>query len=218
MPPKVDPEPSEFHRFAVEMRHMEFRQIGGLEFRKTFQRLGLRAPRPRSGRETGFVFTANQLEVCVWTTWIEKVQAIREIDAGWVLIKDNRRKKPDYFAGPFNRTKNFLVNLLRYSWLARWRSIHRPLCPECHQFMTITFGRALKSRYWSCVNRKQHLESKQNVNLGWDHGLPPRAKKFVESVRKRRANYLKKLREKGKPHHLAMRRRKTWTITRPQNL
>ncbi len=58
-PEKVLPSKEDFGRLGFELLRRGFREITGLEFRKDFRRLGLVAPRPRKGREIGFIFTAN---------------------------------------------------------------------------------------------------------------------------------------------------------------
>ena len=213
MPVKVVPTEDEFRRFASEMTKMAFRSYQREEMQKQFSRLGLKAPRPASGRELGFIFSANDLDVFVWTTWLTQSRTIKECDAGWVLIEQEGRAV--YFAHPIHRTQNFFQHMLQQVWLARRRVLHRPLCPEpgCAAYMCIVRGRALKARYWRCDRRDRHTSGRA-TRLSWDHGLPPRAKKLVEELRSKRA----KQRTKKPPVIPAILRRKAWQITRPENI
>jgi len=207
VPEKVLPDVASFEWFERKLQALGFRPISGFEFQTDFRRLGLKAPRSRVGREAGFIFYANELTVWVWTTWLRSKEVAREVDAGWVLIRS--RDTPLYFIHPLHRTKHFLVNLFRHAWLARWRVIHRPLCPECHQFMDIVAGRGMKSRYWRCDRLRFHRDGKP-VSLDWDHGLPPKAKRYVKILRGRRAAYRLRREQEGKPTNVALIRRKLW--------
>jgi hypothetical protein len=211
-PAKVLPSKEDFDFLQTELRRRGFREITGSEFHRDFKRLGLVAPRPRKGRETGFVFTANQLTVKIWTTWLSDKLEAREEDAGWVLIVD--RDSARYFCRPLHRTKNFVRNLLRHAWIAWWRVLHRPLCPECKQFMDIAYGRGIGARYWRC-NRLANHSSGKPENVDWDINLPPRAKKYVEEWRRERRRYLLRRRREGKPENPARFRRKRWVKTNP---
>jgi len=215
MPEKVIPKVEDFESFKKEMNRLDFREYGIQEFKKQFQRLGLKAPRPQTGREVGFTFWANDLTIFVWTTWLAESQTIRESDAGWVVII--QEKKAVYFSHPLYRTKKFFLNLLRQAWLARWRAVNRPLCPECKKYMRIVRGLALKSRYWRCSNYADHA-LKKAICVDWDLNLPPEAKKYVDSARKARAKYRKKMKENGRSIYPAILRRKPWATTKPQNL
>lgn len=207
MPKKVLPDIHDFLWFKRQLQKMNFRPITRIEFRKDFERLKLQAPRPRPGREAGFMFFANGLTVRLWTTWLVYEQKAREVDAGWVLICEGDRAL--YFARPLSRTKNFLVNLVRRAWLAKWRVLHRPLCPSCEHFMDIVTGRSLKSRYWRCNRVKLHSDGKPTFR-DWDWGLPPKAKKYVRAERKRRAKYRARREAEGRQPYAAMLNRKPW--------
>lgn len=205
MPAKVLPGVLDFAWLTSELERLGFRPLTGVEFQKDFLRLALKAPRPRPGREAGFVFTANGLTVKVWTTWLIREGEAREVDAGWVLITDGDRVC--YFSRPLHRTKNFVLNLFAQAWIQRWRVLHRPLCPQCRQFMDIVSGRGLKARYWRCSRRHP---DQQAVSLDWDHSLPKRARQYVETLRRERRRYEKNRKTEGKPLHLALIRRKAW--------
>ncbi|MEK7558488.1 MAG: hypothetical protein AAB507_01525, partial [Patescibacteria group bacterium] len=164
---KVLPDAETFVRFKKVLLKRGFREISPVEFRKDFQRLGLKAPSPREGREVGFRFWSNGLEVVVWTTFLAGEGRAREEDAGWVLIKDG--DKPLYFSHSLRRTKNFLRNLLWHAGIAKWRAEHRPLCPMCQKRMRIAHGKGIKSRFWACINPAFHAKA---VFLPWDHELP----------------------------------------------
>lgn len=211
MPKQVLPTLDGFWSFRRALMDLEFRPISHVEFRKQFQRLDLRAPRPRLGRETGFVFSANNLDVVVWTTWLSREGKAREEDAGWVLIKE--RDAVHYFSHPIHRTGNFFPTLFRHAWIARWRVLNRPLCPECKAYMNVARGRGIKSRYWSCSRALRHgMEG--TIRLDWDHGMPPRAKALLTLWRKARARYRERRREEGKATDVAILRRKRWRVSR----
>ncbi len=182
-----------------------------MEFRKDFERLALKAPSPRTGRESGFSFTANGLLVVVWSTFVESEATARETDAGWVLIKE--KDNPLYFSHPVHRTNNFLYRLLELASIARQRVLHRPLCPICGALMRITQGKGLKSRYWSCRS-PAHVGM---ARLSWDEGLPSEVLERVMRIRKERAPYKKKLKSMDKKPGIAMLKRKGWTIGKPEN-
>jgi hypothetical protein len=207
MPKQVLPTWADFRRIREELIRRDFREISSYALGAYLRQQDLRAPRPKPGRETGFVFHANGLNVFVWTTWLKKEGQARKHDTGWVLICEG--DKIVYCAQPIHRTKNFVDNLLRRAWVAMWRVIHRPCCPECNQLMCIVPGRSLKSRYWLCDNRLAHSNGKR-TRSDWDHGLPPDAKKYTERLRKQRARYRSQQRQKGRPTYVAMRQRRPW--------
>ena len=207
MPKQVLPSRDEFEWLERELSRIGFRSVSNAEFRSTFKRLGLCAPRPQPGRETGFIFTANELTVYVWTTWIEYENRAREMDSGWILIcKGDKR---EYVAHPFHRTENFTRNLYQFAWIARWRVVNRPLCPQCSNFMDIARGEAMKSRYWRCDRKQMHPDRKPYF-LDWDINLPPKAKKLVTEARARRKSYRAARTADGKDNFVAIRTRKRW--------
>ncbi|MBU4351289.1 hypothetical protein KKH63_03100 [Patescibacteria group bacterium] len=210
---KVLPDAEAFARFGNALLRRGFRKVSSVEFKKDFQRLGLKAPSPREGREVGFVFTANGLDVNVWTTFLEEEGRARESDSGWVLIKDADDTR--YFAHPLRRTKNFLRNLLWHACIAKWRVEHRPLCSVCKNRMRIARGKGMKARFWKCVRPAFHIKA---VSLPWDYGLPQEALDFLRPLRKRRARYYAKLRKQGKKPGAALRQRIGWKIGRPENI
>ena len=65
MPKQVLIDRRSFESFGRALNWREFRMISMPEFRKSFQRLGLIPPSPRVGREVGYSFAANGLEVVV---------------------------------------------------------------------------------------------------------------------------------------------------------
>lgn len=207
MPEKLLPGSKDFNDFEEELIKRGFRQISRPEFSRQFGRLELKAPRPRPGRELGYLFHANQYNVFVWTTWLEKEQVAREIDAGWILISE--RDEVLYFSHPIHRTKNFLQNLLMQARIACWKVRHRPLCPECHHFMDIVRGRALKQRFWKCGRKELHGSGKNRFK-SWDYGLPEEAFKYILPIRKKRKKGYAALRARGKKPHQAMLKRKRW--------
>ena len=211
MPEQYLPNIREFLAFENELIHRGFRRISGPEFSSQFRRLGLKAPRPREGRELGYLFYANQYTVFVWTTWLLEKKVAREEDAGWVLIAE--KDKVLYFSRPIHRTKNFIQNILMQARIACWKVRRRPLCPECHNFMDIVRGRALKQRFWKCNRKKLHAGGKNRFR-SWDYGLPEEAVKYLGSIRKKREKRYAVLRAAGKEPHQAMLKRKRWGTRR----
>lgn len=210
MPTKVLPTADTFAWLRTMLMKSGFRELSPVEFKKDFRRLKLEAPSPREGREAGFQFSSNGLDVIVWTTYLIEQGYAREMDAGWVLIKDG--DDPRYFK-MLHRTKNFLLKLFYYAVIAQRRAENRPLCDLCYKRMNITFGKGIKSRYWSCID-PSHAKK---VSKSWDTGLAPAALEFLKHERKRRARYLAQLRAEGKRPGGAIRRRKGWTSGRPEN-
>lgn len=208
MPKQVLPDRVAFAYLGKKLLNWGFRRISDKEFIDRYKVLGLMAPRPREGgREVGFVFEANDLTVTVWTTWLRIEQRARKTDAAWVVISD--KENVFYFSHPIHRTKNFVRTLLRQAWIARFRVKNRPSCPKCGKFMEIAEGKGAKARYWRCSNKSKH-DNKKNVHLDWDYGLPPKAKNYLKSLRKRRAAYRKKRRKLGLPVDVARRKRIPW--------
>jgi len=208
MPAKVLPDKKRFELFEQYMLREGFRKLSSAEFSGSYARLGLQAPRPREGRETGFVFTANGLTVCVWTTFLENEGQAREEDAGWVVITEG--DKPSYYSHPMMRTEGFLRKLFRSAKIAKERVLNRPLCPDCRAFMKITRGPSLKTRYWSCTGktRLHHVQT-----LPWDFGLSDESIIFLKALRKARRDYRTSLKKNGKTVVPAMLTRKPWQRT-----
>lgn len=220
MPKKVLPDAEAFARFCEWMERRDYRKLTRGEFGRDFVRLGLEAPRHREGREIGFVFYANRLEVRVWTTYLDPDGPAREEDAGWVLIKQGDKAK--YFTPPLHRTKNFLRRLYQWADVARFRVLDRPVCPapSCNAFMGIRFGEGIGSRYWACMHINRHPSGAPEW-ADWDIGLKnrrPRAYAFVLAERKKRAQTRKRIRAAGGVPGTARRRRKKWGIRNPHNL
>lgn len=207
MPEQRLPDFEEFSAFEVELIKRGFRRLSSPEFSLQFKRLKLKAPRPRLGRELGFIFYANQYTVMVWTTWLLKEQVAREEDAGWVLIAEGDNVL--YFSHPIHRTKNFLHNLFMQARIACWRVRHRPLCPECRNFMDIVKGKALKQRFWKCSRTKLHAGGKNRFR-SWDYRLTEEALEYIRPIRKKRVKRYKAVRAEGKEPHQAMLNRKRW--------
>lgn len=214
MPKKVLPDVAAFRQFSEALLQLGFRPLSRAEVVKDSERLELKAPSPREGRETGFIYTANGLTVCVWTTFLAQEGRAREKDAGWVLIKEGDEVK--YFTRPMSRTKNFLRRLFWYARIARRRVLARPLCPRCRGRMDIAYGNALKARYWQCAPKPKF--HKEPIFLSWDYGLPQAALKFLQDERKQRARTRARTRAKGKRPGTALLRRRGWKVGRPTNL
>jgi len=212
MPKRVLPDAEAFARFTSALERQGFRKLSSTEFKKDFARLELIAPSPREGREVGFSYAANGLEVRVWTTFLAREGRARDSDAGWVLIKEG--DTPRYFSRPFPRTKNFLHRLLWAASIARWRVEHRPLCPECRARMRIAYGSGVKSRFWRCT-RTLH---EKPVFLSWDYQLPQAALDFLRPLRNERKRYNARLRAEGREPGAAIQRRRGWKVGRPENI
>jgi hypothetical protein len=213
MPAKKLPDKESFEAFRRALAKRGFRKRARAESRGDYVRLALRAPSPRKGRERGYVFSANGLDVVVWTTFLEEEECAREEDSGWVLIKEGDKVR--YFSRPHPRTENFLKTLLWEACIARLRVLARPLCPMCRAHMSIVYGKGHKSRFWQCKRPKSHEKSQ---NISWDHGLPPEALEYLRPIRERRRKYLEKLRSEGKSPGAALKKRKKWRVGNPQNL
>ncbi len=213
MPTKVLFDAKAFGAFAFAMRKRGYREFSRNESKRDHWRLELEAPSPREGREVGFVYTANGLTAVVWTSYDRSLGRARDTDSGWVLIKEGDHRK--YVARPMRRTKNFLHTLLTYAAIARLRVQNRPLCPICQAHMSIVNGKGFKSRYWQCTKPEFH---KRPTRLPWDVGLPSEAIKFLQTERRARARYRKKLLEQGKSPGSALKSRIGWKIGRPDNM
>lgn len=209
MPKQQLPKKKDFDHLKFKLQKWGFCQISE---EKTFPEKNKRliSPRLRKGKESGFLFKANNLMVIVWTTWLEKEERARDSDAGWVLIVD--QNKALYFSHPIHRTKNFIVNLLRESYVARQRIINRPICPICGSFMNIKKGKGIKARYWACPNIFIH-QDKRNSIKDWDCGIKnPKIRKYLEKKRKKRKKYREKIRKQGKEVKPAIMTRKPWKV------
>jgi hypothetical protein len=114
-----------------------------------------------------------------------------------------------YFSHPLNRTKNFLVNLFRQAWIAKFRVENRPCCPDCGAFMEIVRGKQLKDRYWRCDQVRAHRNGRRK-SFPWDVGLPRKAQAYVNALRQKRRAYEAKAIAAGKNPYAAMLKRKPW--------
>lgn len=205
MPQKVWPSVADFQSFKRKLLRLGFRVMNATDRRSVHN---LVPPRPRNGREVGFIFEANNLEVVVWTTWLEAENQIRESDEGWILIRKGRQAL--YFSRPLHRTKNFLLSLFLQARIAQLRVENRPHCPGCNSLMDIVRGRAMKQRYWRCDRVSHHPRHKPEWRA-WDVCLSPLAKKYVDDLRQKRLRYHEQLIAQGKEPFVAMRKRKPWT-------
>ncbi len=209
--PKTLPSADAFAGFTAALLSRGFREILRARFKKDAVRLGLSPPSARKGQETGFSYSAHNLEVIVWTTFLEDTHSAREKDAGWVLIREADERC--YFK-LVPRTRHFLHNLLGHAAIAKCRVENRPLCLVCGRYMKITQGKGLKSRYWSCKNPSVHLKT---VSLSWDYGLTKEMLDFLKPFRERRARYQSELKKQGGTPGTALRNRRGWKMARPEN-
>ena len=211
MPQQVLPSESDFKVFTKFMLGANYRQISREESSVSSRRLGLSAPRPIKGREVGFSFSANGLNVCVWTTFLEGESYARDNDSGWVVITEG--DSPRYFSHPMMRTQNFLPRLFTYALIAKQRILKRPLCQSCRAYMKIAYGTGRKSRYWKCSGKSRWHQTQM---LSWDYGLSDESVIFLRAERKARRRYRGS--DEGKKVVVpAILRRKSWIVKNPQN-
>ncbi len=214
MPIKVEPTPIQFIAFVRVMEKHNFRMLSAEEFRQRMRGKHLRDPRKRPGREIGFIYEANGLEVWVWTSWLMEENKIRDVDLGWVLISENGVSK--YFSRPARRTRFFFTRLMWRSWIAGWRVENLARCKVCDRTYTIVRGPHLGQRYFKrscyCIRTKENPRT-----LSWNHNknlMPLEAQRFLDSEEKskrRDANIRKKIeKETGKPVVRERLRRRTW--------
>lgn len=208
MPKQCLPTPEAFEAFSKELLKRKFYKTSARELCERFSRLRLIAPRKIEGSEVGFRFFENDLEVVVWTTWVEKEQRVRTKDAGWVIILDERMDIC-YSSRPLHRTKNFLANLLMHARIARARVMRRPRCVECGHFMKLVHGKGMKATYWRCTRRLDHVGEKAH-SLPFDHDLPQEALDYLAPRRRMHRKVLRRIRAQGKSPFAAIRIRKRW--------
>jgi len=200
----------DFAHFEELCLKLGFRKIAPDEIRKQLQQLGKKSPRHVEGREAGFQFNIRGLTSRIWTTYLETEEKLREkgTDSGWVLIIQDG--KVVYFSHQiFRRSEKFLFNL--YCWVViNWyRVSRRPQCPECGEYMNIKRGRHLKQRFWSCEQWKLH-KIKRKYTLDFNFALPPKAKRWIERVYRKRKKYIARVKKAGKQPHTAMLKRRKW--------
>jgi hypothetical protein len=166
------------------MEKHNFRMLGADEFRLRMRNKHLRAPRKRPGREIGFIYEANGLEVWVWTSWLMEENKIRDADRGWVLITEEGVSK--YFSRYTRRTKFFFTRLLRRAWITGWRVENLARCKACDRTYTIVRGPHLGQRYFKrfcyCIRTKENPRT-----LPWNHNkhlMPAEAQEFVDAEEK----------------------------------
>ena len=208
MPRQVLPTVEQGRYLGNELRKLGFRRISKKEWNFTRDTTELKVPRKRTGYEIGYLYYANGYRVYVWTTLDADTEKAFDSDAGWVLIvgKNNKRL---YSSPRLHRTKYFISRILSYAWICKWKIDHRPVCSECNNPMKLVRGKHLKQRFWKCNNRKHHSHKKA-FTVSWDMELPPKAQKFLDEKRKKRARYRKKRRKEGKSTDQQMLKRKKW--------
>jgi hypothetical protein len=195
------------------LRRRGFRLLEFFETRLAIDRLGLIPTRRFKPRTAVFVVTAeNGYTVKVRTTYDPIAKSAIQSANGWVFILDGDKKL--YTDRPFNRTENFLQNLVESAALARLRVLHRPNCVVCRAAMDILKGQYPKQRYWGCP--------KGCTTLPWDEPIKnvPGAMELVEKRRKQHRQTDAQTRAKGKePHQKMFARAKNppWRVTRPEN-
>lgn len=200
-----------------KMLDIGYHKITRTDQKKLFTRLGLIPPREVTGRETTYFYTNHGYTAIVHTTYLEKEKKWREVgeDSGWVLIREGDHAV--YFARPFKRTKSFIIKLLRYAWVTKWKVGHRHLCPECNAYMDIHRKKNIRQYFWICEKKENHKEKKL-VFLSWDYLLPKKALEFVKIRRSYTERYKKKNKKDGIERTSAAIIRKPWIISNPENL
>lgn len=189
--------------------------------KRLFERLNLIPPRSITGREATYIYKSreqgNNYTVIIHTTYLKASKKWRDTstDAAWCLIAEGDNAK--YFARPFLRTKGFVLKFLRYAWVTKWKVDHRPLCPQCQDFMDIAKKIEPRGYYWICRNNVRHDENKP-VFSPWDFGLPLKASKFVSIRRDYTKRYNDKNKKEGKTPTSARKIRKPWESKKPENL
>lgn len=184
-------------------------------------RLGLFPPPHRKifGKETTYEYINpdHGYKVVVHITYLEEERMWRDkgTDSGWILIVE--RDKAIYFAKPFQRKKGFIMRMLRYVWVTKWKVDHRPLCPKCQGYMNLARKKTTGQYFWACSKNLFHDNSKPQF-LPWDYSLPPKALEFVKIRRAYTASYRAKNIKLGKKVTRASKIRKRWIIKNPHNL
>lgn len=212
---------NDFYDIKRNLEKINFSQIGFLEFKSDFERLGLRAPKKITGREIGFKYEIFGLTVIVWTTFDAKNLEFRKVgtDAGWVLIKKGDRVL--YWSGPIHRKDNFVRRILACAFICKYRLDNLPNCQICKHRMEIAKGKGFRSRYFNCPNWLNHPDRKK-YRLDWDFSIDkekmPKAYKFIMERRKQRERQRKKMISLGKETDTKAKSRKRWVVGNPLNV
>lgn len=223
MPSKYEYGEEDFLFLKHELEQMGYRQKSEINFKGDFKRLGLQAPRPKPGREEGFIFASDRfLNAIIWTSYVAADKAFRGEDVGWSLITEGDYAK--YFAKPVRRTEGFLLQILRKAWITAWRVKHRPFCPTCDALMSIhekkKHGKPTGQYFWACFHQKSNTQPP--IFVGWDtigpeKKLPPKAKEYVDKTRARIKAYKKRNKKLGITRTPMRSIRKSWVVTKPEN-
>jgi hypothetical protein len=214
MPKQVLLSEEQFTEMAAQFtgQEMQFRPLPVSEYAHDEKRLGLVAPRTRrkEGVQEKFVFHARGYTVVVHTTFVRTLRACRPVDTARVLIVC--RDTVLYMSRDIRRTKHFARRLLAIAWIARWKVMHRPCCPECGAHMDIAHKKYRKY-WWTCTRVREHGKGKP-IHLDWDAGLPEKALAFLEKARTQSRKYRARRIKAGKEPFAALRKRKAWTRTK----
>jgi len=216
LPTRYEPTAQEFAKFVHELVDVRFfAPISRSDFWQDKARLGLKPPRrKREGPTRGYEYHFRGLRVRVWTTWLIRENRVSDTGSGWVLILDGDRIV--YSSHPLHRTKNFLNRLLMRAKIARARVRNRPICPIHKCWMVMCHRRGvMKSLYWGCP--RIHPSGKM-VWASIDDGLPKEAMRFLRPSRKKSEKYRRVVRRQGKDPFTALKRRRAWKISRPENI
>jgi hypothetical protein len=211
LPKKYSPSKEEVFSFESMLFERGFRRMtpseieAGLPAAPGLQRKFYSRRDP--GFEAGYLMEKNGLQAVVWTTWLDWKEGVRNMDAGWVLIRHAKKtEQVYYYSRPLNRTKGYLGRLLKYVRRAAWRVRHRPQCPQCDRMMRIAFGKGYKSRYWTCPFSRSHIPMAP-IHLDWDCMFTPEQKQELSEERRVRKKYRQKRTDQGKENFLALKKR-----------
>jgi hypothetical protein len=201
----------------AKMQEIGFLSTEISDQKKLFYRLGLIPPREITGREKTYSYHNHGYTVIIHTTYLEKEKKWRDTgtDSGWVLIR--KGDEAVYFARPFKRSKGFIIKILRYAWITKWKVNNRPLCHECRGYMDIYRKKGSRQYFWICNKSKSHNDQRATF-LPWDYMLPKKASEFVSIRRTDTEKYKKKNARDGIERTPAAKIRKKWTISNPENL
>lgn len=203
----------DFSMLFLLLSRIGFRELHASEYKSR----NVIPPRRIKGREKGYIFEANGMDVIVWTTYDLIAQAPRDKgkDLCWVIIREHG--KAQHFAKPIRRTKNFVTNVY---WRARTcaeRIFNRPK-DSLGDFMVIKRGRYMFQRYWESPTKVTDASTNKPEREGFDHGVSSQSMAYVKKIRKRTRKYNSKLRAANKKPGAAALIRTPWEIIVPMKL
>lgn len=186
-------------------------------------RLGLESSRPIEASELGFHYSNNGHRAVVWTSWIPELEKFREVgtDTFWSIVTNNDELV--YCAKPIARIdEDSIIDLAKQAWINKWKIDNLPLCPCCGARMEI-FRKPKTRQYMFACKRNENHKTEEYPNgkwhfMNWDYGLGPKAKEFLDIRREATAQYKERMEKIGKSPIPRALIRKSWMVTKPQNL